>query len=148
MNGTEIDRVLRRNCPIYRGVYGADELPNFAHNLRPMVIVANTDPMDLPGTHWVCLYFHADNIGEYFDSFGSRATRGFANYMNSNCNSWTHNDRQLQSIISRYCGAYCVWFCVMKSRGYSMNNIVRSLTNDTALNDHLVHKFSCRMLKF
>ena len=146
MDSAQIDRVLRRNCPIYRGVFAADELPEITFDRRPIVIVANTDPKNLPGTHWVCLYFDANDVGEYFDSFGSRPSRDFESYMNCYCEYWTRNERQLQSIISKYCGAYCVWFCIMKSRGFAMHEIVNNLTNDTALNDHLVHKFACKML--
>ena len=146
MNSSQINQILRQNCPIYHGVFAADELPEITFNCRPIVIVANTDPKNLPGTHWVCIYFDANNDCEYFDSFGQRPSPDFEMYINCYCQSWSYNKRQLQSVISKYCGAYCVWFCIMKSRGYPMHTITNRLTNDTALNDHLVHKFACKML--
>ena len=146
MNTNQIDRVLRKNCSIYRGVFAADELPEITFDSRPIVIVANTDPKHMPGTHWVCIYFDASNNGEYFDSFGLRPSRNFESYINCYCSSWWYNERQLQSVISKYCGAYCVWFCIMKSRGFAMSALTYRLTNDTTLNDHLVHKFACKMV--
>jgi len=62
--------------------------------------------------------------------------------MNRHCVSWTFNDRQLQS-ISKFCGYYCVYFCVRRSRGVDMRKIVRSFTNVTGLNDVLVHAYVC-----
>jgi len=63
--------------------------------------------------------------------------------MNRHCVSWNFNDRQLQSIISKFCGHYCVYFCVPSSKGIDMCKIVRSFTSDTALNDVLVHAYVC-----
>jgi len=63
--------------------------------------------------------------------------------MNRHYVSWTFNDRQLQSIISKFCGYYCVYFCVRRSIGIDMCKIVRSFTNDIKLNDVLLHAYVC-----
>ena len=76
--------------------------------------------------------------GVYFDSFGRPV---FKDFLNSNCNRWIFNDRQLQSICSRFCDHYCVYYCILRSSGIDLRKISRSLTNDTGFNDVLVHGF-------
>ena len=41
--------------PIMQGVYPTDKLPIV--NKYPSGLIANTDPHDKPGTHWVATYF-------------------------------------------------------------------------------------------
>jgi len=63
--------------------------------------------------------------------------------MNRHCLSWNFNDRQLQSVVSKFCGHYCIYFCIARSNGIDMRKIVRKLTSDTGLNDMLVHAYVC-----
>ena len=42
-------------APIMQGVYPTDKLPIV--NKYPSGLIANTDPHDKPGTHWVATYF-------------------------------------------------------------------------------------------
>jgi len=78
----------------------------------------------------------------FFDSFGRRPNVDFEHNMNRHCS----NDRQLQSVglVSKFCGHYCIYFCIIRSRGLDMCKIVRSYSSDTGLNDALVHAFVCR----
>jgi hypothetical protein len=61
--------------------------------------------------------------------------------MNEHCCKWIFNQRQVQSIISSFCGFYCGTFCLLICRGLDMNDIVSMFTNDTDFNDSLVHSF-------
>jgi len=140
MNTEEIGRVLRRVCANeFDGVFSADMLP-----AKPHLLVVNTDASHKPGRHWVCMCME-NGCGEYFDSFGQPPTANFERYLNRHCSSWTFNSRQLQSVISRFCGHYCICYCVLRSRGIDMSKIVNSFTTDTALNDVLAHRFACRV---
>ena len=145
MDSTIINTVLKRNCPIYGGIYASNNLPDISTARRPLVIVVNTDPSNRPGRHWICMYFNEGRC-EYFDSFGLRPTRSFERYMYDNCISWTFNRNQIQSIISRFCGHYCVWYCIMKSRDVTLNELLSAMSNDTGLNDYLVHRFVCKLI--
>ena len=60
-------------------------------------------------TTWIS---HVDDktVGEYFDSLGRASDGALECYMNSKCSSWTYSRRQLQSILSAFCGHYCVYF--------------------------------------
>ena len=86
-----------KNRTIYRGIFASDNLPNISSAVRPLVLVANTDPNSRPGKHWICMYFDNNGSGEYFDSFGAQPNDMFRRYMNKHCDMWTYNDRQLQS---------------------------------------------------
>ena len=146
MDGNVIDRVFKKNCPIYRGVFASDNLPDLAMEARPLVLVANTDPKTRPGKHWICMYFSRNGKGEYFDSLGLKPKDSFKQYLSKNCKDWTYNTKQLQSIIYKFCGHYCVWFSVMKNRSIALHELLKNVSNDTGLNDFLVHRFVCRLL--
>ena len=95
-----------------------------------------------PSSNWVAMY--VDNgYGEYFDSIRRAPPDVIRSYLNWWCgaNRWIFNDRQLQSVISRLCGHYCIYFCALRSNGITMHEIVSLLSKDTALNDVLVHAF-------
>jgi len=63
------------------------------------------------------------------------------------CRYWTFNDKQLQSVVSQFCGHYCICYCLYRSSGIDMRKIVCSFTSDTALNNVLVHALVCRIRK-
>jgi len=139
MNSDEIERFLRARVKGFDGVFSVDNLPEDPH-----LLVCNTDPSDEPGRHWIAIYVDNEGHGEFFDSFGRRPVVDFEHYMNRHCLSWNYNDKHLQSIVSKFCGHFCIYFCILRSRGYDMCKIVRSLSSDTGLNDVLVHAFVCR----
>ena len=141
MKTSQIDRILESGAvyrPVFQGVFSVDTLPP-----KPRLLVCNTDPSTKPGSHWVAIYVDKNGRGEYFDSFGRAPQREFEDYMNKHCRVWTFNKRQLQSVISRFCGYYCCFFCLFRCRNIEMTNIVKHFTIDTALNDSIVHRFIC-----
>lgn len=140
MNTTEIERFVRSVCRHhhFQGVFSIDTLPETPH-----LLVANTDPSDKPGTHWIAINVDSQRRGEYFDSFGRKPPAIFEDYLNEHCISWSYNAKQLQSVVSSYCGFYCCVYCVLKCRGFSLNRIVSLFTNDTGYNDYIVRDFIC-----
>ena len=54
----------------FSGVYACEELTSFEINEYPKSFVVNTNPMELPGTHWIVTYFNEQMKGEFFDSYG------------------------------------------------------------------------------
>jgi len=139
MNSDEIDRFLRAHLRDFDGVFSVDTLPE-----EPRLLVCNTDPSDKPGRHWIVIHVDEDGHGDFFDSFGRQPNDYFERYMNRHCLSWNFNDRQLQSVVSKFCGHYCIYFCILRCSGIDMRKIVRSFSSDTGLNDALVHAFVCR----
>lgn len=71
MNTEQLQRVIR--CDGYMksrvlGVFPADDLPTYLTLITGLII--NTDPITLPGRHWVAFYLNEQNELECFDSFG------------------------------------------------------------------------------
>ena len=142
MNTIELDRLISRHVKRFDGVFSSDRLPT-----NPKMLVSNTHPSDKPGEHWVVIYVSDDgNHGEFFDSFGRPPDDVFDRYMNKHCRNWTYNRNQLQSIASNFCSYYCACYCIFRSRNVDMTRFVRHFTNDTGLNDLLVHELMCRVL--
>jgi len=53
------------------------------------------------------------------------------------CASWNFNDKQLQSVVNKFCGCYCIYFCILRSRDVDTCKIARSFSSDSGLNDAL-----------
>jgi len=138
MNSEEIDKILRRICN-FNGVHPKDQLPS-----PPTLMVVNTDPASRPGKHWIAIWIDDKGHGELFDSLAQVPDKILTSYMDKHCVNWTYSKRQLQSVVSRFCGNYVVFYCAYRSIGYSLTAITSMFSNDTGLNDVLVHEFVCR----
>lgn len=141
MNTREIERFLEKDnaCRrVFQGVYSVDTLP-----VKPRLLVCNTDKSTEPGQHWIAIHVDAEGRGEYFDSFGRAPNKLFESYMNEHCRIWSYNKRQLQSVISSFCGYYCCMFCMLRCRNLDMTRIVKMFTTDTGFNDTIAHSFVC-----
>jgi hypothetical protein len=141
MNTTEIDRFVRRDraCrEIFQGFFSIDTLSG-----KPRLLVCNTDPSNKPGKHCIAIFVDSKGRGEYFDSFGHKALNVFERYMNENCTRWIFNTKQLQSIVSSYCGFYCCFYCMLRCRDFDLTRVVGLFTRDTGFNDSIVHGFVC-----
>jgi hypothetical protein len=137
LNTHQIDRILKRKVKKnYLGTFSSNHLPH-----ETGIFVSNTDPCNRDGTHWIAIYISEDRRrGEYFDSFGRAPNELFTDYMSSHCRHWIYNKRQLQSIVSKSCGYYCVLYCICRSRGRDLTSFVNSFSNDTGFNDVLIGK--------
>ncbi len=141
MNTKDIDRFVRGDAAcrgIFQGVFSIDTLPDTPH-----LLVCNTDPSNKPGKHWIAIFVDSVGRGEYFDSFGREPFGVFADYMNEHCTDWIYNTRQLQSIVSSFCGFYCCFYCMLRCRGFDLTRIVNVFTRDTGFNDSIVRGFVC-----
>ena len=147
MNTEDLLKLLTVRCKgSLVGVFACDRLPAKLPHKRPLLIVCNTDPHNKPGEHWIVMYFGVSGIGEYFDSYGLVPGPVFEKYLNYHCRTYIRNTRTLQSVISRFCGHYCVFFCLFKMLNYDLESIVNCFSNDTTLNDVIVHNFVCNNL--
>ena len=145
MNTKEISDDLNRDrecSKMVYGVYPSDKIPNLWS--LPALIVCNTDTSSKRGEHWLVLYVDNNRRGEYFDSFGRCPLENFKIILNENCAEWIWNERYIQSVISNFCGHYCIVYCLYRSRGLDVRKIVRMFTKDTGLNDSIVNNFVCK----
>ena len=54
----------------FAGVYASDQLSSIEISKYPKSFVVNTNAIELPGTHWMAIYFNKQMKGEFFDSYG------------------------------------------------------------------------------
>ena len=116
---------------MFYGVYPADKIPNLRS--LPALIVCNTDTSSKRGEHSIVLYFDKNRREKYFDSFGRCPFEHFKIYLDENFVEWIWNERQIQSVISKFCGHYCIFYCVYRSKGLDVRKIVRIFTKNTFL---------------
>ena len=110
MDTQQLITLLRNHLDkVFLGVYAEDQLPHI--DQRPFAAIVNTDPSQLPGTHWIAIYLSRDKPGEYFDSFGEYPDTPVVDYLNRESpRGWMYNTRKLQGQFSTLCGAYCVQY--------------------------------------
>ena len=96
----------------------------------------------MTGQHWVAFYC-SNNEAECFDSF-ARNPGNYSDFIQK----WLDDEYQvvqcetLQSNNSTACGQYCMFFVLLRSYGFSYQDILSALTSDSTVND----KFVCRFI--
>ena len=76
---------------------------------------------------------------------GRFPTKWFKTILDENCTAWIWNEKQLQSVISKFCGHYCIFYCLYRCRGADVRKVAKMFTKDTSLNDSIVHNFVCNV---
>ena len=123
MNTYEIQKTVSRDKCLnkcFLGVFPSDKLPTIY--TKPACFIANTDPSNEPGQHWVAMFF--DRYVEYFDSYGLEPPEPFARYNPEILNTYC-----LQNIGSVVCGEYCIYYLHKRMRGAPLQTIVLNLRN-------------------
>jgi hypothetical protein len=136
----------------FSGVFARDKLPKI--DQYPNALVANTDPSDKKGEHWVAFHFDHSGKGEYFDSYGKWLKKAdFVNFIvDSSPISQVHN-RQVQGIGTTVCGQYCIDFLSRKGQGESFQSIVNSYTGtmpgqfDARIGDYVNRKYNIHIIQ-
>src|SRR5690349_568978 len=107
MNTIEINEQLR-NEKCFLGTYPADEIPLKVISKRPLAMVINLDPSNLPGSHWVALFINENNIAHYLDSFGRcNISDHIMKFLRMNDVKYLkHNNISIQNKSSMACGVY------------------------------------------
>ena len=95
-----------RKCTLFRGVYAADELKKI--KVVPGIYIINCDTSNLPGSHWICIYFSPMMQGYYFDSYGIPPYIPQHKYflIKNSKHCWKYNKVELQSLDSSVCGRF------------------------------------------
>ncbi len=128
------DLVLRRQCA---GVFPSDKLESPSG--YPFSLIANLDAHTKPGTHWVAIHFDETGNTEFFDSYGRKPANKFiVKYLkrygiNVKCTPF-----KLQGALSSVCGQYCIYYLYHRLRGYTMEAILNSFSQDLEANDIFV----------
>jgi hypothetical protein len=121
-------------------VISADEIPRYPVQ-KPNGLIANTDPSNLPGKHWVCFYLPKRGPVEFFDSLGHSPEYYhslFRSFLIANGPIYLHNIGRLQDYGSPYCGEYCLDFLMQRVKGVSYYSYIKQFGDNYAQNDSLV----------
>ena len=80
----------------------------------------------------------------FFDSYGAPSSKysgTFTTFLNNNSNQWIFNTVTSQSIYSKVCGHYYLYFALYRSRQISMSTILHPFSKNMRKNDSLVKRF-------
>lgn len=141
MNNREISRIINSKPhlkEIFVGVYPADGLPKKPRNQKPSAYIANTHKAYQPGEHWITFYCPADGPMEYFDSYGLDPKEDYNTFLGDR---YLRSIKFIQNPLSVMCGQYCIYYIVMRTKGYNMHDIISCFTNCTTENDLMVNTF-------
>lgn len=136
MDTGEINRLMR-GYKNYVGAFPCDRAVNLA---RGSGIILNTDPVALPGEHWVAIYRPLRGKTEYFDSFGlPPLVPEIIAFLASNspCGlAWSRNI--LQHDRSDSCGHHCINYLKHRLLGISPSLIMTHFSKNRLTNDRIV----------
>jgi len=111
---TQQIRAALKHEPNFLNVYALDQLLHLAlpQDTTEIKLVANLQPSNLPGNHWIAIYRRpSDGRGYYFDSFGRSPPIAIQRWLTIHCNNWTFNNLCIQSRNNTVlCGYLCIKF--------------------------------------
>lgn len=126
--------VILRNTTNFLGVFPSDKLPKAK---TPFTLVANTDPSDRPGTHWVAIHV-ANGKAEYFDSYGMGPSIPTIRRFLKQFKKCQYSKKQIQGFLSSVCGHYSVYYLWYRSQEISMKDILGRFSDNLEENDELI----------
>jgi hypothetical protein len=143
------DTILKnlKNTKNFIGVFARDQLPTKVE--YPMGLIANTDSITEPGTHWISIYIDSNGIGEYFDPFGINPQYfEFEKFLYNNCpNGYFYNRITLQCLDCVTCGEYCEAYLITRLNGGSYADYISLFTSNPDKNDVLIKTYTNILFK-
>lgn len=130
-----LERIIKPPCK-FLGVFAKDKIP-LTMTSYPCCFVANTDISSMSGEHWVAYFYDSPQSYEFFDSYGMPPqVYGFVSVNN-------YNRKSLQSLTSSVCGQFCLFYLYLRSRGFTLNQILNSFSSsDSSWNDFQVARYA------
>ena len=136
MNSSEIRNRLK-GYKGFVGVFPCDRLPEL---IPGQALIANTDPHDKPGQHWVAFYRSKTGSLEYFDSFGlPPLVDDLRKYINRGAHSkFSYSRIQVQDASAETCGNHCIAFVKHRLLDQPFVNLLAHFTSVLTDNDKQV----------
>jgi hypothetical protein len=114
MNSDAIAAILRgerATHDVFRGVYAQNEIRQAMTKCErleaPSAFVINSDPITLPGEHWLAVFHNRSRQFEFFDTYDmSPSTYG----LDGSWNFINTNTRKVQALDSNACGQHCIFY--------------------------------------
>lgn len=142
MNATEIEKALLQDKnvrEVWVGIFAADMLPTKEY---PGAYIANTKPSSHSGEHWVAFYTTEPGKLEAFDSYGKNPCEYSEDLKNWIGKDYViHSSAHCQNYDSTVCGQYCMFFVLLRAKGFSFEDVLSALTKHKGVNDAFVCKF-------
>jgi len=125
LNKVNSDLVLKQ---VFLGVFPIDLIPKIQK--YPSALIVNLDASNLPGSHWVALYFNKNNECEYFDSYGRKPELFILKYISKNSKKFVYNNKCVQDLWTISCGQMCLYYLTWRCTGISFKQIIKSMMSD------------------
>ena len=121
------------------GVLSIDKLP-IRKVKRPCSFIINTHESSLPGEHWFAILIPRKGKIEYFYSYGLKPfKKEVYDFIKANNLKFIYNTKQIQDYGSENCGKYCIFYIYMRSRGFSLKDILNFFVSNKNLNDLFIN---------
>src|SRR5437867_12607183 len=98
--------------PYFIGVFPIDKINTIKiFRNKKITFIANLQPSNLAGNHWVAVRRNSNNTAEYYDSFGKLPPPEIQHWMMQNASSWIWNSEIFQNKNDTVsCGYLCINF--------------------------------------
>lgn len=126
-----------------RGVYASNTVPE-AVTHYPSAFIINTEPLPLPGSHWVAVIIHSSLEADFFDSLGKHPEnyQDILNFIYKNCKQCNFKCKRLQPSYSDLCGLYVRVFLISRlCLKLSLSRVYALFSSSIQLNDNFVRSF-------
>ena len=147
MNTREIEYILRKNrktASVFLGAVPSDGIPDAS--IFPYAVVINTEPHDDRGRHWVAVFVESKDRVEYFDSYGGLPNSNIATFLLRFPHLLRHTD-SFQSLSSKVCGHYCIFFLIKRCSRRSFAQIVSTLKAQRPRTDRYVANYVMNLVR-
>lgn len=143
MDTTQLKKLMMSDpCirPYAAGVHSADHLLGITPRY-PSCMIANTDPSDKPGMHWVAFYYTHDHKCEFFDSHAMTPDvyhPDWVTWISQHATEWTSNKQNVQPWNTSTCGLHCLFFLYHRCLGLSFAELMAFYSDNLQANDLMV----------
>lgn len=139
MDSILLQRLSETVLKCFIGVFPCDMLPTNVP--RPSCLIANTQPSNSDGEHWVGIFINKEGYGDFFCSYGLPPASVFANFMTRESIDWNYNRKRIQGDMSTTCGQYVLFFLFCRALGLSLSKFLSLFTRNFDENDAIVTAF-------
>lgn len=138
----ELETILRLDPVLdFCGVTAYDRIPTRVYRY-PCGFVANTDPSDKKGEHWISLYFNEQRECQYLCALGTEPYGKLRAFATANSHVVFYNKRTLQNVVGPMCGYYSAYHLLQASRGKTLEQIINAFDEaDPVKNDDKVQSY-------
>ena len=144
----DIERALVRVPAVwamYQGTHPHTHLRHLHHLRLPAMLVVNTDPHNLPGRHWICIYIDGQRQGDVFDPLATPLSNTVIQFMNMWARKWVTNSVMVQHPLAHSCGIYVIYYLTHRLCTASMSELMQTWSANLAKNEVLMYDFYRRL---